>query len=188
MLLKQQKTSFLCNNGDEKNWYLEADVSGHFQEGGTATFKLRKSKSAEPTLWLYGWNIDREDPCDAGSAYGTIACLSIENSIVYSMLSDHVERAFGLLMNIKVKKLPDFNAARFSAIVDEFCTERERESGGGSWPHAWAISCQLGIMQKKYEEFLSWRSCMEKHENKLSLCKFPNESFDRDIKSAAEEE
>jgi hypothetical protein len=29
MRLKQQKTSFLCDNGDDKIWYLKADISGH---------------------------------------------------------------------------------------------------------------------------------------------------------------
>jgi uncharacterized protein YecT (DUF1311 family) len=150
MLLTQKKTSFLCDTGDDKEWYLEAEVTGHFHEGGTADFILRKGKSAEPTLFLNGWNMDREDPCDAGSAYGSIACVSTEESLVYKGLSDGVAKAYELIMNIQVKKIPDFNAARFSATVDQFCTERERESGFGSWPRAYALGCKLGIVQKKY--------------------------------------
>jgi hypothetical protein len=91
------------------------------------------------------------------------------------------------LRNIKTKKLPDFNVARFSAVVNNFCTEHEKESGGGSWPVAHALSCQFGIMQKKYAEFVSWRSCMEKNGNKMRSCKFPNERFNRSIERAEEE-
>jgi hypothetical protein len=188
MRLKQQKTSFLCDNGDDKIWYLQADISGHFQEGGTGSFKISNWRSGEPVkIWLGGWNIDREDPCDAGSGRGTASCFRIETSHVYNALARAVESAYQLLTNIKTKKLPDFNVARFSVVVDKFCAERERESGGGSWPAAHAFSCQHEIMKKKYDEFVSWRSCVEKNQNKLKLCRFPSERFNRNIECPSEE-
>jgi hypothetical protein len=188
--LIQKRKSFLCDPGKEKNgqnWHLEAEVDGHFQEGGTASFMLRKDKSARPTLWLSGWNMDRENPCDAGSAYGSIACFSNEETHVYRALSQHAEWAYKLFINRKVRKLPDFNAARFSAIVDQFCVDRERDSGGGSWPHAWASNCQLEIMKKKYKEFVLWEACMEKTGDQFASCRFPNESFNRSAKKDDEE-
>jgi uncharacterized protein len=187
MLLKQTKTSLLCNNGDEKDWYLEADVSGHFQQGGTAEFILRKSKSDKPELFLSGWNIDREDPCDAGSGIGSSICNAIETSHVYRTLSNNVENAYSLLINAEEQKLPDFNVARFSASVYQFCMERERLSGANAWPKAWALDCQMGIMEEKYKEFVAWQTCMGKNENKLKSCKFPDESFDRSPKLEDEE-
>lgn len=182
MLLKQVKTSFLCNKEkDEGNdWYLEATVQGHFREGSIGSFALRKKKaSEEATLWLRGWNMDREDPCDSGSGHGAAWCAEIEQSHIYGSLSNKAQEAYYLLLDSNAGKLPEFNAARFSAVVGQFCTEYHKESGGGSWPHAWAAGCQNAILNKKYDEFVAWQSCMEKNENKSASCKFPDENFDR---------
>lgn len=177
--LNQEKESFLCPRGKNDNWNLEANIDGHFQEGGTGSFILHRNKSAKPLLEFYGWNIDRENPCDAGSGSGTTACISDELSLVYQALARLAEYSYEQLMNVNIKKLPDFNPARFSATVDHFCTEREKESGGGSWPHAWALDCKLGFVKDKRQEFIEWKACMEKNENKVSACIFPTEDFDR---------
>lgn len=177
MSLTQQKTWFRCDAGDEKAWSMEADVSGHFRHGGTAGFVLRRNKTAEPTLSLSGWNIDREDPCGAGSAFGTGACWSIENSLIYRALSDYAERAYEMLIEEKATKLPLFNPAAFAAKVDKYCIDRERNSGGGSWPTTHALSCENGILKKKFRELAKWHKCMERNDRKWTLCKFPDERF-----------
>jgi hypothetical protein len=179
MSLTQQKRWFLCDTGDNRAWKMEANVSGHFRHAGTAEFVLRKNATAEPSLWLSGWNIDREDPCDAGSAFGTISCVSIENSGLYRMLSEYAERAFITLMGEGVRKLPSFNPANFAANVDKYCYDREKESGGGSWPSAYAAMCENGIFKTKFREFAAWHKCMDGNGRKWALCKFPNETFSR---------
>jgi hypothetical protein len=177
MALTQQKGWFRCEAGDDQAWTMEADVSGHFRHGGTGEFVLRKSKTIDPTLWLNGWNMDREDPCDAGSAYGTGACWSTENSFIYRALSDYAERAYEMLIEGKAKKLPPFNPAGFAAKVDNYCSNRERNSGGGSWPTAHSLSCENGILKKKFREFAKWHKCMDGNGRKWTLCQFPDEKF-----------
>jgi|GEM_PF-1130993 len=182
MLLEQVKMSFLCSKemNEGNDWYLEATIQGHFREGSEGSFELRKKKTGEEvTLSLYGWNMDREDPCDAGSGHGSAWCAAIEQSHIYGSLSNRAQEAYYLLLGSKAGKLPEFNVARFSAVVNQFCTEYHKESGGGAWPHAWAASCTNAILNRKYNEFVAWQSCMEKNENKLASCKFPDETFDR---------
>jgi len=187
MRLTQTKKSFLCPQRNNDDWHLEANIDGHFQEGGTGSFELRRSKSAKPILYFGGWNMDREDPCDAGSGSGASACSSDEVSLVYQALTRQTEKAYEQAINANIKGLPDFNAARFSATIDQFCTEREKESGGGSWPTAWALSCKLGFLKDKHQEFGAWNACLEKNENMIPACKFPTENFDRTKESEIEQ-
>jgi hypothetical protein len=184
MALTQRKESFLCRSKDNIDWVLEMEVSGHFKEGGTADFTLRRSKEKQAVLYLSAWNMDREDPCDSGSGHGSSACLSIENALLFKALAMKAESAYE---KSSVKKLPLFSAERFSAIVWKFCEHRERDSGGGEWPVAWALSCQNGILQDKYQEFETWSRCVENQGKKHNVCKYPDERFVRSSKLAAEE-
>lgn len=182
MRLEQVKMSFLCSTemNERNDWYLEARIQGHFREASEGSFELRKKKTGEEiTLSLNGWNMDREDPCDSGSGHGSAWCAVIEQSHIYGSLSNRAREAYYLLLDSKAGKLQEFNVARFSAIVNQFCTEYHKESGGGAWPHAWAAGCTNAILNRKYDEFVAWQSCMEKNENKLASCKFPDETFDR---------
>ncbi|MEK9179020.1 MAG: hypothetical protein AAB893_00955 [Patescibacteria group bacterium] len=188
LLLTQWTASFLCGRKDGDKWEMTIEVSGHFQDGGTASFSLRRDSDSKEMISLDAWNMGREDPCGAGSGYGTTACIVIANTQLFKALSVSAERAFLILLGNKTsKKMPSFNAARFSAGVWKFCENREKNSGGGSWPAAWALSCQRGILHDKLEEFAKWRDCMEKKKYNISLCKFPTENFYRDPKIAAEE-
>jgi hypothetical protein len=182
MLLQQRKESFLCLGNDGDTWTLDMEVSCHMKDDSIAEFNLRRGQSEKPTLSLTCWNMEREDPCESGSGIGSSVCNLIENSLIYKALSDQVARSYGMLMDLKVKKSPSFNAARFYATVLDFCIKSEKESGFDAWPMAHAYGCESFILQKKYEEFLSWDLCMHNKKNNLSSCKFPNEVFDRSQK------
>jgi hypothetical protein len=182
MSLEQSKESFLCTAKKGEAWTLDMEISGHMKDDSIAELNLRRGKSTTPVLWLYCWNIEREDPCDSGSGTGMSACSSIESSLIYKALSDESTSAYGILMNMKVKKLPSFNAERFSAAVFKFCKESEKNSGFNAWPEAYAYECLSDILKQKFEKFVSWHSCMYKKKNKLSSCKFPSESFDHSRK------
>jgi hypothetical protein len=91
------------------------------------------------------------------------------------------------MQNKTSPKMPTFNAPRFSATVWKFCEDREKNSGGGSWPVAWALTCQHGILQGKLEEFVKWHNCLEAKKYNLSLCKFPTENFRRNSKLSTED-
>lgn len=187
MSLTQWKASFLCERKDDDEWEMDIEVSGHFHEGGMASFRLRRNSYSKERMSLDVWSIEREDPCGAGSGRGSAACMAIANAQLFKALSIRSERAFLMLSENKTsKKMPSFNAARFSAVVWKFCENREKNSGGGAWPYAWALSCQHGILNDKFEEFAKWRDCMERKKYKLPLCKFPSENFSRDSKLAAE--
>jgi hypothetical protein len=180
MTLRQLRKGFRCNAGDDATWYMDAKVSGHFREGGTADFILGQLEQRKPTLELSGWNIDREDPCAAGSASGTAACVLLENSLIYQALSCSAERAYQLLLEEEAKNPPSFNPATFAATVDRFCYDRERDSGGGGWPVAHGARCKNRILRAKFKEFLSWHECMQTNRRKRTLCTFPNMDFNKE--------
>lgn len=187
LILTQQNNTQLCFPENDNAWKMEIKVNGHFQEGGTADFLLRKNKTEKPTLELSGWNINREDPCDAGSGSGTAACLMIKGALLYKMLSIKAERAYQkLLQNKSVIKIPSFNVALFSATVSNFCENKEKESGGGSWPVAWSYSCYNRILESKLKEFSTWDACNEEKQGKHKTCKLPSENFDKSMEQETE--
>jgi hypothetical protein len=176
--------SLFCNEDSGDTWKMDVTVRGF----GSADFVLSKRKETQPTLWLVGWNIDREGHCEWGGGEDTARCLFINERLAYKILSIKVEQAYQELLKDNLsQKLPIFNAVRFSTIVSRFCENKEKDSGGASWPYAWAYTCQNRILEAKVKEFSSWKDCMGKNENKLKSCKFPDESFDRSPKLKAEE-
>lgn len=190
--MTMRKPSFLCEAADDSAWRLDVRVSGHFREGGTADFSVRPTAAAEPILSLTGWNMDREDPCAAGSGMGTGACMEIANAILYKALSARAKSAYQILIGTTpAKPLPSFNAERFSATIAKFCTHREKHSGGGAWPTTWASVCEADFLSAKFKEFVAWHTCAQKElkAQKASVrakCKFPGEYFDRKAKLASE--
>jgi len=117
------------------------------------------------------WNYERDNPCDSGSGYGSAACLQVATANLVKTLSYEVYEA---------QAGRQLNPARFAAATMDFCGKREAESGFGSWPYVWALSCQSEILQTKLTELRSWVAC--KSAPKRSSCKPLNENFDRSPK------
>jgi hypothetical protein len=168
----------LCKKLDGGDWKMAVKVRGR----GSADFVL--GEETKPTLVLIGWNIDREGPCEWGGGEDTARCLYMNERLAFKILSTKVEQAYEkLLKSNPPSKLPTFSAERFSATVTTFCEDKEKNSGGGSWPYAWAYTCKNRILESKLKEFSVWNDCME---NKHKTCIFPTENFDRSSKSEVE--
>lgn len=169
-----------CKEGEGDTWTMDINIGNR----GSADLLLRKGRAKNPTLQLVGWS---DNPCEYGTGEGTAVCLSIRERHTYRILSIKAEEAYKkLLESNPSKNLPDFNIARFSAVVAKFCENKEKDRGSPSWSYAWAYTCQIRILGAKLKEFSDWMECMEKNKNKHGVCKFPTESFDRDPKSEAD--
>jgi len=180
MTLRQWNTSIFCHNSSALPWNMTATISGHFKEGGMGDFTLRRPNETSNHLFITGWNSQRENPCDAGSGFGSAACARIANARLFKALSTEASDAYSILLNQpRRKKVPSFNPAWFAADVLAHCSLREKESGGGSWPYALALACQGEILVNKLEEFRGWRSCIDHAKVDLLTCPFPSEKFDR---------
>ena len=182
LLLSPQKVeiSLLCNEGEGDTRTMDINIGSR----GSADLVLSKDKAKNPTLSLVGWS---DNPCEYGTGEGTAVCLSIKERLTYRILSIKAEQAYKkLLESNPSKNLPNFNAARFSAVVSRFCENKEKDRGSPSWSYAWACTCQNRILEAKLKEFSTWMDCMEKNKNKHGVCKFPTESFDRNPKSEAD--
>lgn len=178
MTLRQRNLSALCNDTLNLPWHMTASITGHFHEGGIGNFVLQRIKNTD-FIFISGWNSDREDPCGAGSGLGTVACMSIANARLFKALSIEVNNAYSILLaQQRRRKLPQFNPALFSADVLAHCTELNKESGGGSWPYAWALSCKKDLLFRKLNEFKEWRSCTQNRKFGSVACSFPSEKFD----------
>ena len=91
---------------------------------------------------------------------------------------------------------PSFNVGRFAATVARFCEHREKDSGAGAWPFAWAQACEREILAGKLTEISASNACTRARLNgtnagtqtksKLRPCPFPNEAFDRTTSSLAD--
>jgi uncharacterized protein len=183
LLSPQTEISLLCKEGRGDTWTMDINIGTR----GSADLVLSKDEAKNPTLSLVGWSIGRDDPCEYGTGEGTAVCLSIVERLTYRILSVKAEQAYKkLLESNPSKNLPNFNAARFSAVVSQFCENKEKDRGSPSWSYAWAYTCQNRILEAKLKEFSTWMDCMEKNKNKHGVCKFPAESFDRNPKSEAD--
>lgn len=183
MALRQWNASAICRSTSALPWNMNASISGHFQEGGKGDFVLRRPNETSAHLSVTGWNSQRENPCDAGSGFGATACARIANARLFKALSIEVSDAYSILLSQpRRKKVPSFNPAWFAADVLAHCSLREKESGGGSWPYAWALVCQSEILIKKLEEFREWRNCIHQGKVDLVTCPFPSEKFDRTMR------
>jgi hypothetical protein len=169
----------LCQVTQDESYSMKIEVSGHFQEGGTAEMAIRANGSNDDLFSAFAWNQERENPGEAGSAFGSIAAEEIGHAATYAVLSREVEASYQRLTQQKrIPKAASFNIARFAAKTLNFCEYRNRESGFGGWPFFWARECQTERLIKKLNEFVAWQSCMDKSSSNIKLCKFPDEKFD----------
>lgn len=181
LTLHQWNSSALCDDTLNLPWHMTATITGHFHEGGIGNFVLQRTENTD-FIFISGWNSDREDPCGAGSGFGTVACMSIANARLFKALSIEVANAYSILITQpRRKRSPHFNPAFFSADVLAHCTIQNKESGGGSWPYAWALTCQKELLFRKLNEFKEWRSCIRNRKLGSAACTFPSEKFDRTI-------
>ncbi len=168
---------FLLCNVNKSEWQMNIEVSGHFSEGGYAEFSLVSNKESGFELGFQAWNIYREDPCDAGSGRGHAECMALSNAIVTRSLVSLASIARADAYN---KKPPRhrrfFDPEQFIRQIDSYCSEREKDSGGGLWPTAWALTCINNLLSEKYNEFDVWQKCAAK-ENKSDQCVMPGNNF-----------
>jgi hypothetical protein len=148
---------------------LEAVVSvGYRADGGLGEFTVYNDRGPSPVLSVTAWNYERDNPCDAGSGDGSAACMQKATASLVKTLSYEAYEA---------RAGRQFNPARFAATTMDFCSEREADSGYGSWPYVWALSCQAGLLQTKLAELRSWAACQAA--STPSSCKSLNENFER---------
>lgn len=186
LLSPRKNMSLLSKEERSDTWRMDIKTDG-IGGRGSADLVLIKDKANGPALWLVGWRMDSDDPCGYGTGEGTATCLSIMQTLTYRILSIKAEQAYEKLLESNPSgNLPDFNVARFSAVVTKFCENKERDRGSPSWSYAWAFTCQNRILEAKLKQFSTWMDCMEKNKNKHGVCKFPTESFDRNPKSEAD--
>ena len=197
MALTLAKSSGLCAAKGVPKWRLAIESEGHFHDGGMAQFTLWRTAPDEEVLGFTGWNMDREDPCGAGSGVGAAACVEIANARAYRALSAQATEAHRrLLIAGGSATVAPFNAAHFVELIEEFCTEREKNSGGGYWPIAHAQECRGEMLEAKRKEFEAWTACAQAAQQPQrlpapakplnDLCPLPDESFDRTPKSEDE--
>jgi hypothetical protein len=196
LLLTMQRGSVLCSVDDDTSWRLEVSVYAHSGGGGVADFTLKRGRG--DLLSFQAWNMNRDDPCDAASARGSGACAMISKGLVYKALAAEAKAAYELATVIATpgNKHPSFNVGRFAATVARFCEHREKDSGAGAWPFAWAQACEREILAGKLTEISASNACTRARlsgtntgaqtKSKLGPCPFPNEAFDRTTSSLAE--
>lgn len=174
----------ICGGENEElwtpsEWNLTINVTGHFREGGYADFSLTRNGIRDPILSFRAWNIDREDPCGAGSGFGTGECYLIANGELRNALSGAVDAAeYRLSKNFDSQKNKLFNLTKFLEKADTYCIAREKNSGGGLWPSTWALSCIGEQMAAKLKQFRRWEACAKMASN-ISKCPFPKDSVSR---------
>jgi hypothetical protein len=173
MIMVQREWGEYCPLEPGKTLMLEANVSATRVDGGRAEFAVSRNDEEQPLLSATGWNYERESPCDSGSGSGSMICLTLSNARLYKALAYEAYAASGIAGPDRF----NFNPARYSTKVMEFCEERDAEVGLGSWPSYWELDCQRERLQSKLKEFHSWRLCVEA-QSKLA-CNRPTEKFDR---------
>jgi len=186
--MTMRKPGGVCGWRTVTDWQLEGEVSGHFHEGGVAEFTVKQKR--DDVLSFRAWNVNREDPCASGSGFGSGDCSAVGNGLLYKALAAETRTTYELARNIKPsRRPPSFNAARFAVTVATYCQEREKGSGGGSWPTAWALSCENEILSGKLREVTAWNACTQARfsgadtgtakQAKPAPCSFTGERFDR---------
>lgn len=171
----------ICGGDNEERWKpsewnLTINVSGHFREGSYAEFLLTRNGIRDPVLTFRAWNMDREDPCDAGSAFGTGECLRIENGKLRKALWAAADSAeYRLSKSLSPQKPSSFNLTKFLEKADRYCTARENNTGGGNWPTTWALDCVSEQLEAKLKQFRRWEVCAQSASDAMA-CPFPKNS------------
>jgi len=155
---------------------MQLDVdAGAGVEGSHASITIRSE--AEAVLESAAWNVDRDEPCDAGSNAPFIACYSMDHARLYKQLS-HV--AYSVRRSL-AKPAADAFARRFNPIdfagkVEGFCDRQGSRHGGGSGATLLSKRCQVERMSAKLHELEAWQACMRTPKHS---CKSPGQGFDR---------
>ncbi len=183
MALQPRLVERLCSTSPEASIRLEMEIGvGHRQDGGVADFQVYKRSQAAPLLVAGAWNFKRDNPCDSGSGRGSAMCQQFYNARTYKTLAVEVYDAqANINPQVSAALAKQFNVATFAADVFRFCRDREANSGGGTWPYAWALTCQAKRLDDKLAELRAWRSCLDQ---KRSKCPTVTNKFD---KSASDE-
>ena len=167
-----------CSTPPDSTLRMEVEIGvGFNKDGGRAQFSIYKSNAEAPVVTAEAWNFERDNPCDSGSGFGSVACLQISNARTYKLFATEVYRAQTELASRESTALSRrLNPATFAAATLAFCLKREEETGFGSWPYAWALTCQSERLDQKLAELRTWRACLE---SKSSGCVVPTSNFDR---------
>ncbi len=167
-----------CSTPPDSMLSMEVEIGvGYNRDGGRAQFSIYKSNVATPVVTAEAWNFERDNPCDSGSGSGSVACLQIANARTYKLFATEVYRAHTELAPRESAALSRrLNPATFAATTLAFCIKREEERGFGSWPYAWALTCQSERLQQKMTELRTWRACLE---SKSAGCSVPTSIFDQ---------
>lgn len=174
----------ICGGENEElwtpsEWSLAINVYGHFREGGYAYFSLTRKGVREPVLTFRAWNMDREDPCGAGSGFGSGECLLIANGELRKALWVAVDSAEYQLSRVFLAQKPrPFNLTKFLDKAEKYCAVREKNRGGGHWPTTWVLECVSEQIEMKLKQFRRWEACA-KSAVKDRACPFPEDSISK---------
>lgn len=170
MALQQVSAESVCATSPEVPIRLEIRIGvGYNRDGGVADLQVFKPDQASPVLVAGAWNFMRDDPCGSGSGNGSASCMQIAVAKKYKALAYEVFDAHASVKpQVSAALAKQFNLASFSAATFRFCLKREAESGGGSWPYVWALSCQVERLDDKLTELRAWRTC---HDQKRTNCR-----------------
>lgn len=174
LVMRLNAPGFSCEAEPGELLNLDVDLSSILRtDAARADFTVSRAGSPQPLFHATAWNFDRYSPCDTGSAYGSVACLSFFNARDYKALAYEAYQAAAS----RGTERHDFNPAHFARDSLSFCEKREAESGGGSWPFFWALDCQSEILHAKLKEFREWKMCISSQDRKS--CRRPTEKFER---------
>lgn len=117
------------------------------------------------------WNLDREDPCEAGSSGGFSDCYAQSTASVYSQLALNARE---LSRTPTGRKVRTFSLEKFSASVTSHCEHKEREAFTGLS----VTRCENALFWSKLVEFQLWSVCrLDPHQK----CTPPNEAIDTTV-------
>lgn len=172
----------ICSGGSEalwdpRKWRLEMSITGHFQEAGYADFVLTQSDMKAPVLTFTAWG--NEDPCSAGSGFGSVACFLTNNGELRKALWMAIDLAeFKSSERCGKKCFRPFNLNKFLARIQNHCSENNKDNGFGSWPSAWSEGCVGEQMTAKLKQFRNWEACSSTNVKALK-CAFPIDDIDK---------
>lgn len=175
--LKPLKQFLLCSTNTPA-WQLNIEVSGHFKEGGYAEFNLVSGNGSGLELSFHAWNIYREDPCSAGSGRGHAECMVLSNAILLRSLTSlaSIAREDDYYKEQLRNGQLFFDPEHFVHQITSYCSEKEKDSGGGLWPTAWALTCINNLLNEKHNEFNNWQKCITQT-NASVQCTVPDNRF-----------
>jgi hypothetical protein len=168
-----------CSTSAGQDLRMQIDVDAGAVEGSHASMIIQDG--SKTVLESGAWNVDREDPCDAGRNAPFIACYSMDHARLYKQLG-YASYAIG-------RSLPKpqatvfarrFSPERFAGEVERFCDRQGTLNGAGSGATLVSKRCQVERLGAKLHELEAWQVCLRTKER---ACKTPGQDFD---KAAAE--